>query len=146
MLLQTKHVQIDNICPVCHEEAESVFHSLVQCKATALFWQIHNPNISTNETMEFAEWLEWNLSGQPKQATAKIITLCWSIWRAGNDLVWSNKSWNSMRIVAKAWDCAIYWAKPQQDEVKINADASVFERSFRNRIGGAEPCRSYVIG
>ncbi|XP_074347619.1 uncharacterized protein LOC141686484 [Apium graveolens] len=114
MLLQTKHVQIDNICLVCHEEAESVFHSLVQCKAATLCWQIHNPNISTNETMEFAEWLERNLSGQPKQATAKIITLCWSIWRARNDLVWSNKSWNSMKIIAKAWEYLSQWTTAQE--------------------------------
>ncbi|XP_074359806.1 uncharacterized protein LOC141699902 [Apium graveolens] len=125
----TKHVQIDNIYPVCHEEAESVFHSLVQCKAATLGWQIHNPNISTNETMEFAEWLDRNLSGQPTQATAKIITLCWSIWRARNDL-WTAAQGRYTGAPLRspiAGDCAIYWAKPQQDEVKINADAAVFD-------------------
>lgn len=135
-LLQTKHVQIDNMCPVCNEEIETIFHSLVQCKVAALCWRIYNPKIIMDVTMELPEWLERNLAGHSTQTNAKIITLCWSIWRSRNDLVWNNKCWNSMRIVAKAWeylsqwtvaqgrclgaplqtpvigDCAIYWAKP----------------------------------
>lgn len=66
-ILQTKHIQIDNICPVCKEEAETIFHSLVQCKAVALCWKIHNAKITTNVTMEFPDWLARNLSTHSAQ-------------------------------------------------------------------------------
>lgn len=89
--LQTKHVQIDNVCPVCDEGVEFFFHALVQCKVAAMCWHIHNPGINTEGTREFPEWLESNLSGQSNKNKAKIITLCWSIWRSRNDLVWSMK-------------------------------------------------------
>lgn len=112
-LLQTTHIQIDNICPVCNEEIETTFHSLVQCKAAALCWQIHNPHIIMDVTMEYPEWLERNLSGQSNQTNAKIITLCWSILRSQNDLVWSNKRWTSMRIVVKAWEYLSQWTIAQ---------------------------------
>lgn len=157
--LQTKHVQIDNICPVCNEEVESTIHSLVQCKVASLCWQIYNHNTTTTGNMDFTEWLENILTGKSNQNKAKIITMCWSIWRARNDLVWNNKRWNSLRIVAKAWeylsqwkaaqsrffeapitpptpgDGAILWVKPQQNEVKINVDAAVFENRGYSGIG-----------
>lgn len=31
-ILQRKHVGVDDICPVCNEEAETIFHSLVHVK------------------------------------------------------------------------------------------------------------------
>lgn len=103
-LLRTELVQIDNMCHVCNEEIETIFHGLVQCKVAAWCWQLHNPNIITNVTMDFSEWLERNLSGLSNQTNPKIITLCWSISRSRNDLSFSNKRWTSMRIVAKAWE------------------------------------------
>lgn len=99
-----------------------------------------------------------NLTGH-SSSTARIITLCWSIWRSRNDLLWNNKYWSPIRIVAKAkeylsqWsvaqgrcvstplhppvegDGALYWVKPHYNEVKITADAAVFEDSGMSGIG-----------
>lgn len=158
-VLQTKHVTVENTCPVCNEEIETIFHSLVQCRAAALCWKVHNAEIPTNVTMDFSVWLERNLSAKSVQNNARIVTLCWSIWRARNDLVWNNKRWNPMRIVAKAWeyltqwtvahnrffvaplqpsmagDGATYWIKPQYNEVKITADAAIVEDHGASSIG-----------
>lgn len=73
--LQTKHVQINNIFPVCNEGVESIFHALVQCRSAALCWKIYNPGINTDECMEFPMWIERRLPGQSKNSKAKIITL-----------------------------------------------------------------------
>lgn len=75
------------------------------------------------------------------------------------DLVWSNRRWKELKIVAKAWeylsqwtvaqsrftgpplhpsfpgDGAVLWAKPQMNEVKISADATVFEDRGHSGIG-----------
>ncbi|KAL8116144.1 hypothetical protein AgCh_022590 [Apium graveolens] len=108
-MLQTKHVPVDNMCPVCNEGAETIFHGLVQCKTTALYWKIHNPNINTKSEIEFTEWLTTVLKEQSKQTSAKIITLC--------------------------WDGAIYWAKPQHNAVKITVDAAIFEDQGASGLG-----------
>ncbi|XP_074374335.1 uncharacterized protein LOC141714732 [Apium graveolens] len=134
-VLQTKHVALDNICPVCNEEPETIFHSLVQCKSAALCWQVYNARIITNVTMEFPEWLESNLLAQLAHTNAKIITLCWSIWRARNDLVWRNKRWSPMKIVAKAWEYLSQWMLTQNRFHVITADAAIFEDQEASGIG-----------
>lgn len=157
--LRMKHVQIDSACPVCNNGVESIYHALVQCEGAARCWHIVNQNIDTHTNMDFAQWLEGIVAGQSGDWKAKVITLCWSIWRARNDLVWNGKRWTSMRIVAKAWeflsqwkeaqnrnfkvpiqplvtgDGAVYWAKPRQNTVKITVDAAVFTDQGASGIG-----------
>lgn len=82
---------------------------------------------------------------------AEIISLCWSIWRSRNDLVWNQKFTSVNRTVAAAkqnlvqWkvtqgrlfttplqpsfegDGATTWVKPQPNKIKVSVDASVFE-------------------
>ena len=153
--LRSKHVQIDNKCPVCDNGVESIFHALVGCDVAARCWNIFGPTIDTQVGLNFRPWLEKSIVGQPSEKKAKVITLCWSIWRARNDLVWNNKRWSALRTVAKVWeylsqwkvaqdrnfkvplqsslagDGITHWAKPQQDTVKMTADASVFsDRGF----------------
>ncbi|XP_074343002.1 uncharacterized protein LOC141680775 [Apium graveolens] len=80
----------------------------------------------------------------------EIISLCWSLWRARNDLVWNQKHRRFYRTVAAAeqylaqWiatqnrvfvtplqpqvegDGATIWVKPQSNIVKVSVDAAVF--------------------
>lgn len=157
--LQSKHVDISTICPVCKDGIESIFHALVQCKIASACWKIFDPGINTEDNMEFPVWLETNMQGQSIKNKAKIITLCWSIWRARNDLVWKGKRGPVMRIVAKAWeflsqwvnaqsrsivapithtaagDGAVSWVKPQTDEVKITVDATIFANRGASGMG-----------
>lgn len=149
--LQSKHVPVNNIYPLCKEGTESILHALVQCRAADLCWQIFIPGINTNETVDFRTWLERNLSGKPGKTKERIIMLCWAIWRSRNDFVWNNRRWQPMKIVAKAWeylsqwnaaqsrsfsapitppvpgDGAVCWVKPQHNGVKITCDAAIFE-------------------
>ncbi|XP_074374476.1 uncharacterized protein LOC141714880 [Apium graveolens] len=158
-ILQARQVRIDNLCPVCQEDAESVLHCLVQCRYAAFCWRIFKPDLCITEYRDFVDWLDQMLRNQPVNTSGKIITLCWSIWRARNDLIWNQRSWNSMRIVAKAWeylsqwksaqgryqsaplqppvqgDGAVYWVKPQHEVVKITVDAAIMEHQGVSGIG-----------
>lgn len=149
--LQTKHVQVNNVCPVCKEGAETIMHVLVQCKAASACWKVFETNISIEGDWEFMDWLAHILASQSHANKAKSLTLCWSVWRSRNDLVWNGKRWPIMRIVAKAWeylsqwkaaqnrgysvpiipivegDWATVWVKPQHEEVKITVDAAIFQ-------------------
>ncbi|KAL8098499.1 hypothetical protein AgCh_031317 [Apium graveolens] len=158
-ILQARQVRIDNLCPVCQEDAESVLHCLVQCRYAAFCWRIFKPDLCITEYRDFVDWLDQMLRNQPVNTSGKIITLCWSVWRARNGLIWNQRSWNSMRIVAKAWeylsqwksaqgryqsaplqppvqeDGAVYWVKPQHEVVKITVDAAIMEHQGVSGIG-----------
>ncbi|KAL8119408.1 hypothetical protein AgCh_016796 [Apium graveolens] len=149
--LQTKHVQVNNVYPVCKEEAETIIHALAQCKSASACWKIFKQDISTEGDWDFMDWLNHVLAGQSSDSKAKILTLCWLIWRSRNDLIWNGKRWPILRIVAKAWeylsqwraaqnrgfsvpinptvegDGATIWVKPQHNEVKITVDAAIFQ-------------------
>ncbi|XP_074352290.1 uncharacterized protein LOC141691450 [Apium graveolens] len=139
------------MCPVCNEAADTIMHILVQCKIAKACWQVFNAGTNIEGALKFIDWLAGILEGQSKNSKAKILTLCWSIWRSRNDLVWHNKRWTILRIVAKVWeylsqwnaaqnrgysvpliptvegDEATTWVKPQHDTVKITVDASIFQ-------------------
>ncbi|XP_074352009.1 uncharacterized protein LOC141691167 [Apium graveolens] len=139
------------MCPVCDEVAETIMHILVLCKVVKACWQVFKAGINVDGALEFTDWLAGILEGQSKNNKANILTLCWSIWRSRNDLVWYNKRWTVLRIVAKAWeylsqwnvaqsrgysvpliptvegDRATTWVKPQHNIIKITVDASIFQ-------------------
>lgn len=82
---------------------------------------------------------------------AEVITHCWAIWHARNDLVWNKKVSMVNKVVALSkeyltqWkeaqsrtttallqpmfegDGAQVWVKPQGNTVKITVDAAMFE-------------------
>ncbi|XP_063943206.1 uncharacterized protein LOC135150605 [Daucus carota subsp. sativus] len=68
-------------------------------------------------------WLKHMFSNVDKGKYAEIITLCWSLWRSGNDLIWNQKS--TMPHVEG--DGATVWVKPKQNLVEVSVDAAVFE-------------------
>lgn len=149
--LRMKHVQVQGFCPVCQEEEETTMHSLVSCRYAKQCWNILLPRNQWDEILDFKDWLQDVLSSVSTGKQAEVITLCWAIWRARNDLVWNQKSTTVFRIVAAAqqyltqWklaqgrlytatlqpqvegDGAVIWAKPPPNTVKVSADAAVFE-------------------
>lgn len=109
--------------------------------------------------MDFSDGFKHTTATQTTKDRAHTIMLCWSIWRARNDLVWSNRRWSAIKIVAKAWeylsqrisalsrhvgapiqpqvkgDGAIFWVKPQLNAVKVTIDAAVVENEGKSGIG-----------
>ncbi|KAL8105024.1 hypothetical protein AgCh_028986 [Apium graveolens] len=138
-------------------DSTGFWKSLWQIKAPPqvlnIIWRAANFSLPTMSQLQtkHVQWLQQVFTGQSSNIKAKIITLCWSIWRSRNDLVWNNRKWPVLRIVVKAWeylsqwnatqsrglcvpckppvegDGAMIWVKPQQNEVKITVDAAVFE-------------------
>ncbi|XP_074353727.1 uncharacterized protein LOC141692676 [Apium graveolens] len=90
---------------------------------------------------------------------AKIICVCWSIWKARNGIVWNKKPTSVNRVVALAkqhlyqWktsqncstnallqpvyegDGACIWVKPQRKSTKLTVDAAVFKTEEEVTIG-----------
>lgn len=67
-------------------------HSLVSCQFARECWAILLPDTQFYETECFMTWLKHMFSTVGKGKYAEIITLCWSLWRSRNDLIWNQKS------------------------------------------------------
>lgn len=74
--LQTKHVQIDNTCPVCGRGIESIMHALVHCEVAAGCWNIFDTNIVTQENIDFLTWLKERMVDMSNNAKARVTILC----------------------------------------------------------------------
>ncbi|XP_074376895.1 uncharacterized protein LOC141718414 [Apium graveolens] len=86
-----------------------------------------------------------------KDRRALVVTVCWAIWKARNEKVWSNKNCSPSGVLYSAksyltqWretqntlfvalphaslpeDGAFSWVKPQENIVKVNVDAALFQ-------------------
>uniref|UniRef100_A0A803P8S6 Reverse transcriptase domain-containing protein n=1 Tax=Cannabis sativa TaxID=3483 RepID=A0A803P8S6_CANSA len=99
----------------------------------------------------FADWCTAIFLKQSAEMRCLIATLCWAIWGAINDRIWQKKLVSASAIVASAkcfldqwhiaqksqietsWsglqvkDGVEQWAKPVENSIKINVDATIFE-------------------
>ncbi|KAL8094911.1 hypothetical protein AgCh_036428 [Apium graveolens] len=149
--LHQKRVNIDTICEVCRTEVEDTSHIFLRCPFAVQCWEILQPSAIRGQIWEFASWFERCFLKEAMDNRARMATLCWSIWRFRNDVVWNKKISSSERIVADTtdylsqWkmaqnrfytvplqpsvhgDGAEKWVKPQQHTVKITVDAAIFE-------------------
>jgi hypothetical protein len=82
-------------CVFCGEQ-ETVEHLFIQCPFAKLIWRTIHFSYDlpppTNVTNMFGNWLV----GVDRQSKARILigtsTLCWSIWRCRNDIVFNKKN------------------------------------------------------
>ncbi|XP_074347097.1 uncharacterized protein LOC141685920 [Apium graveolens] len=132
-------------------EVESIVHSLVYCQYARQCWSVLLPGSPLIEAPDFRSWLVSVFDVVDKSKFAEIVSLCWSLWRTRNDLVWNQKHTRIYRTVAAArqylaqWiktqdrnfvtplqpkidgDGAVNWVKPQPNKIKISVDAAVFD-------------------
>ncbi|XP_074341789.1 uncharacterized protein LOC141679182 [Apium graveolens] len=127
------------------------WRALIHCLPTLVQLQIKRVDTHGGTFSNFATWLEYVLASASLKIQAEIITLCWTIWRNRNDIVWNQRFSSVNRIVAAAkqyltqWSIAqnrstntllqpifegdgdCIWVNPQQNSVKVSVDATVFE-------------------
>ncbi|XP_074351398.1 uncharacterized protein LOC141690503 [Apium graveolens] len=156
-LLQQKHVNIRPLCPVCSTDVETIEHAIFLCPFVVQCCVALNKAIRCALGLSFSQWLENTLALCNKEQQAEIVTLCWAIWRARNEVVCNKKSSTVNRVVAETkqyltqWKLAqsrstnallqpqadgdgiVVWVKPQPDTVKVTVDAAIFEN--RDEIG-----------
>lgn len=111
--LWNKYVPVINVCPVCSLHNETIYHALVTCPFVTQCWQTGLPNIFLNAASDFSDWLLQNFQNRTKDECAVIATLCWTIWKARNDLVWNQKHAQVYVIVASANQHLMQWNDAQ---------------------------------
>ncbi|KAL6194501.1 hypothetical protein ACLB2K_035585 [Fragaria x ananassa] len=140
----------DNSCPLCNEDNETMDHLFGYCKYAKEIWQASNmmPPLNWEEGF-FRVIHEWFVENPfDNVCFTKLITICWQIWKARNEVIFKGKNLNAGNIVRAAAmfqsstyvasqhsrvgipndndiDKMIRWTPPPPLWVKINFDGSV---------------------
>ncbi|KAM6596039.1 hypothetical protein CsatA_006563 [Cannabis sativa] len=157
--LKTKHVDVSSLCPLCHSADETIVHCLITCQIVQLVWNRVGIGTSCSTGTSFLNWCMDCFKVSDIEQKCLLVTLCWAIRGARNDLVWNGKSFSADNIVVYVkgyldqWrnaqnsrlessgsgsqtchgtEC---WTVPPINRIKVNVDASIFEGSRNFGIG-----------
>uniref|UniRef100_A0A2C9U9M3 Reverse transcriptase zinc-binding domain-containing protein n=1 Tax=Manihot esculenta TaxID=3983 RepID=A0A2C9U9M3_MANES len=143
--LRYQRVDIDEVCPACNQNIETIYHTLFDCvfAREAWLWSRLPVDFSLSSVHE---WLNFAMMNWNKEQQQFGAVMMWELWRSTNDLVWSQKKLlpNAISLLAKRllndWNCAVVamkmggpgspilydskWRKPDINQVKLNVDAS----------------------
>uniref|UniRef100_A0A803PLI3 Reverse transcriptase domain-containing protein n=1 Tax=Cannabis sativa TaxID=3483 RepID=A0A803PLI3_CANSA len=149
--LDTKHVNVDLTCPLCHVDIETIFHVLMQCDFAKSCWNISAIDFKGGGgTPDFANWFGEALLKDTSTVMEERAMIAWRIWLARNDILWSNKtttvyevvqstrtnldSWKNAQVQRTAPLLNVnhsngreHWMKPMKHKFKINVDGAIFE-------------------
>lgn len=102
MQLYQKRVQINTQCQVCSAGEESIFHILVGCPFASSCWNRVFPGFQMPPTQDFGTWLGAMFEQHDHNRVAELVSVCWALWRARNDVVWNRKYSKINRVIASA--------------------------------------------
>lgn len=102
VMLQQKHVPVERVCPVCRVEDETICHSIIQCPVAAQCWHLLILGIQWSAEEELYQWWERIFELCDNEKCAEVATVCWSIWKARNNLVWNQKYTRTYVVIAIA--------------------------------------------
>ncbi|XP_060963731.1 uncharacterized protein LOC115717505 [Cannabis sativa] len=163
--LTTKHIPLDQVCPMCNQGPETIFHLLVQCSFARSCWHLSVINWSHTPMESFWDWFSHILLQHSSTAQEELLMVLWAIWFARNEVVWRDKSMSAAevillaRVVLNQWRNAQqrrmgsllvptgsrmdleHWVKPVMGKIKVNVDGAIFARD--GRFGAAGVARDY---
>ena len=101
--LQVRGMQVDNICPHCHNSPKSILHTLRDCHVLKRIW--HPLGISYQDTTfllaNLRDWIMSNcrdkgiLNSRQVPWNQTFMFAIWIIWKGRNQLVFKNKELKS---------------------------------------------------
>ncbi|KAM6573036.1 hypothetical protein CsatB_012436 [Cannabis sativa] len=153
--LTTKHIPLDQACPMCNQVPETIYHLLVQCSFARSCWHLSVLNWSHTPMESFWDWFSHILLQHSSTAQEELLMVLWAIWYARNEVVWRDKSMSAAevillaRVVLNQWRNAQqrrmgsllgptgsredleHWVKPVMGKIKVNVDGAIFASDGR---------------
>uniref|UniRef100_A0A803QSE6 Reverse transcriptase zinc-binding domain-containing protein n=1 Tax=Cannabis sativa TaxID=3483 RepID=A0A803QSE6_CANSA len=156
--LNTKHVNVDLMCPFGNFTSESIHHVLLQCGFAQSCWRVSGVNMAAGLGVDFSSWFFNVAETQSRVLACEAAIVGWKIWPARNDVLWNNKSCSAMEVVrsarvvldqwknAQSQKCGALlvnninnvferWRKPVFNTVKVNVDGAIFEAENKFGVG-----------
>lgn len=148
-MLQSKHVLVNGLCQVCRRGRNTV-HVLITCPFAVQCWQLVIQEFQWTEIHELHQWWEQILSNYDNNKQAVVATVCWSLWKARNEMMWNKKETRAYVVIENAkqyleqWNYAQnklsvtrfptlvekdgdnVWLRPHELIIKISVDAATF--------------------
>ena len=149
--LARRGIPIDNTCPLCHSEAETIAHALLDCCNVHPIWQQLGVQRTNNAffDQDLRNWLKSNAISKsthnPKGIPWNVLfpITIWSIWKQRNQAMFNNKSLNPSlvkQITMQATElihCVYHpvnykrmsmkqvrWEVPERGTLKLNTDGA----------------------
>ncbi|XP_060964627.1 uncharacterized protein LOC133033648 [Cannabis sativa] len=166
-LLTTKHVQIDDGCPLCTAVPETTLHLLVRCSFARSCWRkIKVPSVAPG-AMFFQQWFEAGLAQWSEVECIEAAMTLWAVWKMRNEVVWNSISPSCEEVIHIAQVNFLDWCNAQQLEketlpgsnlvlpenwspptfpsVKVNVDGALFNSNGRYGVGMVARCAAGVM-
>lgn len=77
--LLMRRVEVISVCPVCNNEPETIYHSLVTCHFAALCWNYAGLMTNDLQGTSNLQWLTLAFDRYSKKEAQRIIMVCWGI-------------------------------------------------------------------
>jgi ribonuclease HI len=100
--LSKKGVQIENLCPLCNAEPETVDHIFLHCQIARLTWFASQIGVHVPQNMPLNQWLLQGLNCEETMGAKLFCVLLWKMWGARNNLIFNNKPVNPIDIAQDA--------------------------------------------
>uniref|UniRef100_A0A803PIM4 Reverse transcriptase zinc-binding domain-containing protein n=1 Tax=Cannabis sativa TaxID=3483 RepID=A0A803PIM4_CANSA len=129
--LNTKHVNVDLMCPFGNFTSESIHHVLLQCGFAQSCWRVSGVNMAAGLGVDFSSWFFNVAETQSRVLACEAAIVGWKIWPARNDVLWNNKSCSAMEVVRSARVVLDQWKNAQSQKcgaLLVNNINNVFER------------------
>jgi ribonuclease HI len=100
--LAKKGVQIENLCPLCNSEPETIDHTFLHCQIARLTWFASQIGVHAPQSMPLNQWLLQGLTCEETMGAQLFCVLLWKIWGARNNLIFNSKPVNPIEVAQDA--------------------------------------------
>lgn len=114
-LLQ-KNVNVEPLCETCRMEEETIEYIFCTCTLAVQCWQNITPQIISNNFTSLVQWWEKVLEVCDNGKRAEVATVCWSLWKARNELIWNKKYTRLNVVIARAKQYLLQWEQAQKQK------------------------------
>jgi hypothetical protein len=152
--LESKGINLDPTCPLCHAEKESQDYLFMHCQVVQRLWFVSPLGLHVPSIMSLSEWMNKWLTNSNLQAAQLFSLTLWRIWKGRNDAVFNNslfclvKIASDISVFASEFNeaCNLFtgegssslsttavvdgWVCPAVGVTKINIDAGCFEDNY----------------
>uniref|UniRef100_A0A803NTY2 Reverse transcriptase zinc-binding domain-containing protein n=1 Tax=Cannabis sativa TaxID=3483 RepID=A0A803NTY2_CANSA len=107
--LNTKHVNVEIMCPFCDLAEQTISHILIDCGFSRECWNISCVNTAAVGGNDFSRWFFRLLESQASEVVREAAMVSWKIWAVRNDIVWNGKTSSALEVVRSARTILDQW-------------------------------------